>query len=87
MNFTIHHKQVEIHSNSYAQAKYQGAASCPINTRPHIPVAFEHRKCVIPMTFYQKLYQAHEQKIAEEFEQAIDDNSLEQIKKIFDKVL
>ena len=39
------------------------------------------------MTFSQKLYQSHPLEIAEEFEQAIDANSLEKIKKILDKVL
>lgn len=87
MKLTIQHKQVGIQFNSYTQGQYQGAASCPINGRHNIPVAFALRKCVTPRTFYQKVYQEHEQKIAEEFEQAIDDNSLEKVKQIFDKVL
>ena len=87
MNLTVKHKQVGSQFNSYTQGQYQGAASCPINGRHNIPVAFANRKCVSPMTFYQKLYQKHELKIAEEFEQAVDDNSLEKVKLIFDKVL
>lgn len=88
MNFQIEHKQVENQANSYAQCQpAEVAASCPINTRPNIPVAFVDRKCITPMTFSQKVYQFQEQEIAEEFEQAIEANSLEQIKKLLDKVL
>ncbi len=39
------------------------------------------------MTFSQKLYQSHALEIAEEFEQAIDANSLEKIKQLLDNVL
>ncbi len=37
--------------------------------------------------FPQKLYQAHALEIAEEYEQAIDTNSLEKINKLLNKVL
>ena len=88
MNFQIELKQVETQENSNAQCQLADVpASCPINTRPNIPVAFDDRKCVTPMSFSQKLYQSHEQEIAEEFEQAIEANSLEQIRKLLDKVL
>lgn len=87
MNFPIEHKQVKNQDNSYAQCQLLDVADgCPINTRPHSPVAFVGRKCVTPMTFSQKLYQSHELEIAEEFEQAIAANSLEKIKNLLDKV-
>ena len=88
MNCQIKHKQIETQDNSYAQCQLADvAASCQINTKTNIPVAFDDRKCVTPMTFSQKLYQSHEQEIAEEFEQAIEANSLEKLKKLLDKVL
>ena len=87
MNGNVRHKQVKTQFNSYVRAHYQGAASCPINGKHNIPVAFEGRKCLTLRTFSQKLYQTHEQKIAEEFDQAIDANSLEKIHNLFDKVL
>ena len=39
------------------------------------------------MTYSQKLYQSQGLEIAEEFEQAIDANSLEKIKNLLDKIL
>ena len=88
MNFQIKYKQVETQDNSYAPCHLEDvAASCPVNTRPNIPAVFDDRKCVTPMTFSQKLYQSHELEIGEQFEQAIEANSLEQIKKLLDKVL
>lgn len=88
MKFQSEHKQVETQDNSYDQGQVADVApSCPLNARPNIPMAFAGRKCVSPMTFSQKLYQSHERQIAEEFEQAIEANSLERIKKLLDKVL
>lgn len=81
----IKHKQVATQDDSYGSAQHQGAASCLINAEPVSQVAFEHIKCVSPTIFPQKLYQSHA--IAEEYEQAIDANSLEKINKLFDKVL
>ena len=87
MNFNIKHKQVENQNDSHAQAQQQEGASCPINAKPNSQATFENIKCVRPMTFSQKLYQSAAQEIAEEFEQAIEANSLEKIKKLLDKVL
>ena len=42
---------------------------------------------VSPMTFSQKFYQSHELEIAEEFERAIDANSIEKIKALLDKII
>ena len=50
-------------------------------------IASEHIKCMNSVTFPQKLYQLYELTIAEEFEQAIQNNSLEKIKHLFSKVL
>ena len=47
----------------------------------------DYIECVSPMTFSQKLYQSQALEIAEEFEQALDANSLEQIKKLLVKLL
>jgi hypothetical protein len=41
-----------------------------------LPLVNQDIKCISPMTFSQKLYQFHELEIAEEYEQAIDANSL-----------
>lgn len=62
-------------------------------TQEHIQAAAEpvpvnqQIKSVTPMTFSQKLYQAHSLEIAEEYEQALEANSLERIKMLLDKVL
>jgi len=50
-------------------------------------VASQDIKCVSPINFSQKLYKSKELEIAEEYEQAIDANSLEKINKLLDKVL
>ena len=52
-----------------------------------LPQVNQQIKRVSPMTFSQKFYQSHELEIAEEFEQAIDANSLEKIKVLLDKIL
>lgn len=44
-------------------------------------------KRVSPMTLSQKFYQSHELEIAEEFEQALEANSLEKTKDLLDKIL
>lgn len=62
-------------------------ASYNTNARANSQMELEYIKCVSPRTFSQKLYQSHALEIAEEFEQAIDANSLEEIKKLLDKVL
>lgn len=83
----IKHKQVATQDDSYGSAQHQGAASCLISAESASQVAFEHIKCVSHTIFPQKLYQSHALEIAEEYEQAIDANSLEKINKLFDKVL
>ena len=80
------HKQVGTQDDSYAQAQLQRAASCLIKAKPSTKVAFEHIKCVSPIV-PQKLYQSHALEIAEEYEQAIDANSLEKIKILLDKLV
>jgi predicted PolB exonuclease-like 3'-5' exonuclease len=52
-----------------------------------LPLANQDIKGISPMTFSQKLYQFHELEIAEEYEQAIDANSLERIKNLLDKLV
>ncbi len=61
------------------------APNCDIIFSPNS----QNIKCVTPMTFSQKLYQSQAQEIdvAEEFEEALEANSLEKIKKLLDKVL
>lgn len=44
-------------------------------------------KCVTPMIFSQKAYQSRALEIAEEYERAIDANSLEKINDVMNKVL
>lgn len=83
----IKHKEVATQDDSHGSAQHQGAASCLINAGTVSHVAFEHIKGVSPTIFPQKLYQSHALEIAEEYEQAIDANSLEKINKLFDKVL
>ncbi len=87
MNYNINHKQAGTQDDSNARAQLTASSgSCPKDASPNIQMS-QHIKCVSPMTFSQKLYQSHALEIAEEFEQAIDANSLEKIKKILDKVL
>lgn len=84
MNFNIKHKQLETQSDSHASSNSRDvAASCPINSSPNSP----NIKCVSPMTLSQKMYQSHAIEIAEEFEHALENNSLEKIRKLLDKVL
>ena len=52
-----------------------------------LPLGNQDIKCISPMTFSQKRYQFHELEIAEEYEQAIDANSLERIKNLLDKLV
>lgn len=52
-----------------------------------VSLANQHITCVIPMTFSQKLYQSHPLEIAEEYEQALEANSLHKINILFSKVL
>jgi len=50
-------------------------------------VARQQIKCVSPKTFSQKLYQSNPLELAEEFERAIEANSLEEIKNLLEKFL
>jgi len=63
------------------------ASSCPLNTRANNQVARQQIKCVSPKTFSQKLYQSNPLELAEEFERAIEANSLEEIKNLLEKFL
>lgn len=56
-------------------------------SRTQLPAANQHIKSVSPMTFSQKLYQLNAIEIAEEYEQAIEANSLEKIKILLDKLI
>ncbi len=88
MNFTVKHKQAETQDESYAKTQVPDiTANCRINASPNSPVAFEHVKSKSPMTFSQQLYQSQALEIAQEFEQAIEANSIERINRLFDKVL
>ncbi len=58
-----------------------------VDAKPSSQVSDQQIKCISPMTFSQKLYQSHAIEIAEEFEQAIEANSLEKIKNLLDKIL
>lgn len=59
----------------------------PYNAIPDIWMASRGIKCVTPMIYSQKLYKFKEIEIAEEFEQAIDANSLEQINNLLNKLV
>ncbi len=84
----IKHKQVVSQDLGYADAQLpDAAASCSINARANNQVAFQQIKCVTPMTFSQKLYQSKLLEIAEEFDHAIDANSLEEMKNLLDKLV
>ncbi len=87
MNVNIEYKQVGSQDLTHITREHQGAGSCFINAKSNRQVGFEHIKCVSPMTFSQKLYQSHALVIAEELEQAIEENSLERINNLFDWVL
>jgi len=63
------------------------AASWSLNARANNHVAWLDMICISPMTFSQRLHQSHLLEIAEEFEQAIDANCLEEIKILLEKVL
>lgn len=57
------------------------------NRLAELSPANQQIKCVSPVTFSQKLYQSHALEIAAAYEQALEANSLEQIKILLDKVL
>ncbi|MBV9389864.1 MAG: hypothetical protein JOZ78_25860 [Chroococcidiopsidaceae cyanobacterium CP_BM_ER_R8_30] len=76
-----HIKRKQIGSQDLSHGKSQ---------RPDITarwLAHQPIKCVSPMTFSQKMYQPNLCEIAAESEQAIEANSLEEIRKQLDKVL
>ena len=52
----------------------------------HIPPANQQKR-LGQIVFSQKLYKSHALEIAAEYEQALEDNSLEKIKILLDKVL
>ena len=49
--------------------------------------AKQHIRCVSLMTFSQKLYKHNALEIAQEYEQAIEENSLEKIKNLLDRLV
>jgi hypothetical protein len=85
----MNHQQVRsTQDDNRASAQLQDvAASHNTNARANSRMGLKYVKCVSPRTFSQKLYQSYELEIAEEFERAIDVNSLEEVKKLLDKVL
>lgn len=88
MNFTVKHKQAETQEEGYMRTQLPDiATNCRINASPNSPVAFENVKSESTMTFSQQLEQSQALEIAEEFEQAIEANSIERINRLFDKVL
>lgn len=54
---------------------------------PSTDLATQHIKCISPVSSSQKLYKYKELELAEEFEQAIDANSLEQINNLLNKLV
>lgn len=54
---------------------------------PSTELASQHIKCISPVSSWQKLYKYKELELAEEFEQAIDANSLEQINNLLNKLV
>ena len=75
-------KQIRTQNGEHARAELPNVKASSNNQ-----VAFAPIKCVSPMTFSQNLYQSHTLKIAEEVEQALGANSLENIKRLLNKVL
>ena len=57
MNFKIKYKQLGTQNDSYASAQLKVVASSLRNFKNSIPVVFADRKCIIPMTFSQQMYQ------------------------------
>lgn len=49
--------------------------------------ASQQIKCVSPTTFSQKLYKHAALEIAQEYEQALEENSLEKIKNLLNKLV
>jgi len=84
----IKHKQVVSQDSSQRDAQLPNiVASCPINVTDSNSAASQNIKCVKPMTFSQKLYQNDQLEIAEQFELALEANSLEKIKILLDKLV
>ena len=87
------YKQIKAQFNIYAPAQQLDVkVSHLTNDRANTQTAFEQRKCTSPRTFSQKLYQLpsyqfHALEIAEEFEQALESQSLSKIKELLDKIL
>lgn len=52
-----------------------------------LPLASRRKKRVSPGTLAAQLYQSHALEIAEEYEQALEANSLEKIKILLDKLV
>lgn len=82
------YKQIKIQLDIHATAQELDVkVSHLTNDRDNTQTAFEQRKCIIPRTFSQKLYQTHALEIAAEFEQAVESQSLVRIKELLDKLL
>lgn len=83
----INHKQVVTQDLSNGSAQLPAASDSSLINATNYQVPREHIKCVIPRTFSQQLSQTNHLEIAEQFEQAIDANSLEQIKILLSKLV
>jgi len=84
MNFKIKYKQVGTQSERHGYSQFPDlAASYPTKTK----FGIQGIRCVSPITFSQRVDELQALKIAEEFEQAIEDNSLEKIEQLLKKVL
>lgn len=87
MNF-VRHKQIITQLNVHATCQQLNVkVSHPTNGRANSQTPFEHPKCIIPRTFSQKLYQIYDLEIAEEFEQALERQSLARINELLTKLL
>jgi len=68
------------------QIKYEMTQNASKNFQPQ-PLASRQIKPVMPITFSQRFHQSQAIEIAEEYERAIDSNSLEDISILLEKVL
>ena len=86
MNFNIKHQQLGTQCDSNVNSQIPDFT--PIGDLIFSPNR-QNIKCITSMTFDQKLYQsqAEEIKIAEEFELALEANSLSKINKLLENVL
>lgn len=83
MNKHVKVRNKEVKSKNIEQAATQDDS----RSFDELPSTKLQVKCISPKTFSQKLYQSHALEIAEEYEQAIEANSLEKLQLLLDKAL